>query len=219
MDHGLKLAAVGGSELVLAALIPWPWSLVIAWPGSVTLAMGLATWARTPGILGKRDDGSFPLWSLAVFLPWHLLYRALGTGKVLARRPPTEVHAGWWVGGWPEPGEIDPWPAIVDVTAELPRIGDGPYHLVRTMDRGDATPEVIERAAQWAVERHDQGPVLVHCTQGRGRSVMVLCAALVKAGLHATWREAYAHLEAKRPFVRMQTIQKDALDAWEATCG
>ena len=50
--------------------------------------------------------------------------------------------------------------------------------------------------AKLCASRHLEGDVLVHCAHGKGRSTCVLCACLVRAGLFATWRDAF---DAVRP--------------------
>lgn len=217
MRHGTILTVAGMAELFAALWLPWPWMLLVAYPGAVTLAVGIATTARTPGLLGKRSDGTFPLWSYVLFASWHLLYRGLGRGWHNTDEPPfTEVHPGWYVGGWPQPSHWTQWPAVVDVTCELPRTGpDTNYLYVPTWDRTPPEPEALRHAAQFAAQHHRAGqPVLVHCAQGHGRSVTVLVAALVEAGMHDSWRGALAHVKSLRPRARLSSAQAEALDAW-----
>ena len=47
------------------------------------------------------------------------------------------------------------------------------------------------------MEQQKKAPFLIHCAHGRGRSTTALCAALVQAGYHRTWQDAYAFISTK----------------------
>jgi len=178
---------------------------------------------NSASLLGKREhDGSLPLWSLAAFAPFHLglraklaFQRAVGTESVWDEVMPLPLRGGggrrrstrqqrdnskkpllpYYLGGWPH--EVDALPpgvtAVVDVTAELPRIGlrsssgspaeaaPARYLNLRTWDTHGPSPGQIERGVRWITEMRSKGgrKVLVHCAHGHGRSVTVLAAALL----------------------------------------
>ncbi|MCO4743730.1 MAG: dual specificity protein phosphatase family protein [Proteobacteria bacterium] len=219
MSHGPKLGAAGVLGLVVSALLPLAMGLFLGFCSAVTLIVGLATWTGATGLLGKRADGGFPAWSFVLFPNWHAMYRVLGRGVLHPDEPRvTEVHPGWFVGGWPSDEDWPTWPAVVDVACELPRRGPlTDYLYVPTWDRMPPSADDLRQAATFAVEKRAEGrPVLIHCVQGHGRSVTVLSAALVQAGLHDTWAEAFAHIQSVRPRARLSNEQSRALDAWAA---
>src|SRR4051794_5180218 len=90
---------------------------------------------------------------------------------------------------------VDEWRAVreagvrcvVDLRAEQEDNGvvvqqAGMRYLRLPIDEGGApTEQELELVTDWIVERiASEGPVLVHCREGRGRSPLVACAALVK---------------------------------------
>jgi len=66
------------------------------------------------------------------------------------------------------------------------------------------------------MEQQKKAPILIHCAHGRGRSTTALCAALVKAGYHRTWQDAYAFISTKRPCVKLNAKMRAALESWQA---
>jgi protein-tyrosine phosphatase len=58
----------------------------------------------------------------------------------------------------------------------------------------------------------NEGPVFVHCREGRGRSAMVAVASLVKLGLPLP--EAYSMLTRTRPTAVISTSQMQMLEAF-----
>lgn len=68
---------------------------------------------------------------------------------------------------------------------------------------------------RWILQQRAAGrPVYVHCAHGHGRSTVVLCAALIRAGLAADPRGALSLARAGRPRARLNDRQRTALDAW-----
>lgn len=209
-----RILLVALVELVIAPWLPTWWQPVHLWVAGVTLVVGLAVAARWTPLLGKRADGSLPVWSYLVWWPWHAVVR---TSAWWFRRrsiaPLTEVHPGWWLGSWPHPGDVVGVPAVVDLTCELPRrTADGPYLCLPTWDVTVPEPAAVDQAVAWILARRAEGhTVLVHCAHGRGRSTHVMLAALVEAGLHASWTEALDHVRSRRPEVRLSSGQAAAL--------
>lgn len=200
----------------LAALASGVVRAVFAWCALVLVGVIGGILLRRPGWMGKRVDGAFPWWSLAVWAPWHVLTRLLAT---LQRRvsPPgaSEVGSGLWVGAWPLPGDAPEDAAIVDLTAELPRRVVTPaYFCAPTWDH--TAPDVvdIERAVVFALgERRRGRPVLIHCAHGRGRSATVACAVMIALGDASGPEEALAKVRARRA-IHLNREQRAALDAW-----
>lgn len=205
-------------ELAITPLVPLWWAPIHLWIAIVTLIVGLSVAARWTPLLGKRADGTFPWWSYVLWWPWHLVvrisawwFRNRGGG------PLTEIHPDLWLGAWPHRTDVFArWPAIVDLTCELPRVGPASSYLcLPTWDVTVPLDQAVDEGVAFILECLERGePVLVHCAHGRGRSTMVMLAALVEADLHPTWPEALEHVRRVRPHVRLSAGQTAALDRW-----
>lgn len=220
--HGGLLLLAAFSELALAALVlaaPVPmWiALPFVYVGLVTGAAGLATWQGWTGMLGKGADGRLPWWSV-VFLSWHVLVR--GVARLTATRPTfSQVTETLWVGGWPRSGEHTTWPAVIDVTCELPRQSpEEDYLCLPVWDRSAPSLEQLEAAVVFHRRHAAAGrPVLVHCAQGRGRSVTVAAAILVAEG--RSLADAIALISKRRPVAHLIRLQRGVLEAWSRKNG
>lgn len=179
------------------------------------------------GLIGKDPTtGQIPLWSYILYFPFHLpsiLYTRIHAAKDRQKKPPvptaSEVQDGWYVGGMYADSMNKKWGGIVDLTVEFPeRCFDctESYKLVASWDGVPPSPEKIEEAASFAVEARKKGDVLVHCAHGRGRSTTLMCAALVKAGLFATWEEAFEKgIKPGRSVCKLNKRMKAALTEWQ----
>lgn len=127
-----------------------------------------------PLFLGKRSDGTFPLWSRVIFCPLLCFIRAFSTCVRFIRGedPYSEVSQGLYVGGCPySPDKLPPRnPAIIDCTCELSRkrefLGHA-YLCIPVWDTRAPTPAQIESAVKFAFrERARNVPVFIHCAYG-----------------------------------------------------
>ena len=84
-------------------------------------------------------------------------------------------------------------------------------YLRAPIDEGAApTPQQLSLVTDWILTRiAEGGPVLVHCREGRGRSPLVACAALVRLGIPPF--EAYQALRRARPEVALSDEQEETL--------
>jgi diacylglycerol kinase (ATP) len=70
----------------------------------------------------------------------------------------------------------------------------------------------FRQAVEWIAARHGEGrSVLVHCAQGRGRSVTVAAAALCRLGLAADPDDALARILSVRTKAKPSRKQRQAL--------
>ena len=139
----------------------------------------------------------------------------------------------YYLGGWPhEAGALPPGvSAVLDVTAELPRIAaSGRYLNLRVWDTHGPTPAQIDAAVRWIAERRREGEkVLVHCAHGHGRSVTVLAAALLaereeeeeeaeeeakSCSARDSVDSVIAHIQKFRPRAKLNSRQREALEGW-----
>jgi HAD superfamily hydrolase (TIGR01509 family) len=109
--------------------------------------------------------------------------------------------------------------SVVDLRAEesddpdfLNRHGLRFLHLPMT-DCDPLTQEQMREGSRWVAEERLAGrKVLVHCQHGRGRSIMLVAAVLMDAGLSAT--EAIARIRSRRPQVALSAPQLAAVYAY-----
>ncbi|CAN1194710.1 Uncharacterized protein YnbD [Linum perenne] len=175
-----------------------------------------------PILLGKSSDGSFPIWSTVMFSPYLYFVRLFSFLRRLAsgEEAYSEIVDGIYVGGWPYAAEKLPPgnPAIVDCTCEFPRMAEfkgSSYLCVPTWDTRSPQPADIESAVKWAVRKRSLNrPVFVHCAYGHGRSVAVMCALLVALGVVEDWKKAEKLIAEKRPYIRMNSLHRKALEEW-----
>jgi protein tyrosine phosphatase (PTP) superfamily phosphohydrolase (DUF442 family) len=79
------------------------------------------------------------------------------------------------------------------------------------------TPALVD-LARWAVDQIESGrPVLLHCREGRGRSVLAACAVLRELGYAGG--DAYALVRRAQPTAVLSDEQVRALDAYAPSKG
>ena len=130
----------------------------------------------------------------------------------------SEVAPGWWIGGRYSDELRKKWAVVIDLTVEFPencRQTTDEYLLVPCWDGVPPAPLDIERAARLAAAHAARGDVLVHCAHGRGRSTCVMVACLVRAGVFATWRDAFESASKRRKGIKLNGKMRRALDEWE----
>jgi atypical dual specificity phosphatase len=87
------------------------------------------------------------------------------------------------------------------------------YLRVPIAEGAAPTVDHLRLITDWIVERlQNEGPVLVHCREGRGRSALVACATLVKRG--APLFDAYQALRRARPETVLNDEQAEALKSF-----
>jgi len=82
---------------------------------------------------------------------------------------------------------------------------------------GAPTQDAMRRATAWVAERIVEGPVLIHCREGIGRSPLIACASLVRLGIPLA--DAYEILHRARIRVVFTEPQIQALDRFAASRG
>lgn len=175
-----------------------------------------------PMLLGKKRDGSFPIWALVMFSPYLYFVRVFSAlrRKKSGEPPYSEIVDGLYVGGWPSSADKMPPgdPAVIDCTCEFPRLTEFTglsYFSIPTWDTRSPQPAEIESAVKWACRKRTLNrPIFVHCAYGHGRSVAVMCALLVALGYAEDWKKAEAMIKEKRPYIRMNALHRNALEEW-----
>lgn len=140
---------------------------------------------RGMSLIGKdRQKGTIPMWSYALFFPFHIptyaytwIHTKLGRMKVhskdheddaktkdkkMASVPvpvASEVQPGWWVGGCYANRLNKKWAGIVDLTVEFPeycRKDTLRYLCCPTWDGVPCSPEQLEKAATFCIEAREE---------------------------------------------------------------
>lgn len=207
------LSALAVGFVALAFVTTW----LFLWPAAVLVATAIVYILGTPAAFLKRCDGTLPWYAWIVWGPlfayqW-VVYEG---GRRLTDEPVcTEVAPGVYVARRPYLHEIPLSVAIVvDLCAEFPAARGVPvgrtYLAIPTLDRAAPTAAQIAAAVEAVLAAN--GPAFIHCAHGHGRSATVAAAVLVRRG-DATLANVEAKMQALRPRIRLNAIQRAALEA------
>jgi hypothetical protein len=211
----LKLASVyaltaflsGGIALTLGGA--WLW---LAWPAVSLLLVALNYLAFDAAGFQKRQDGSLSPAAYGLFAPY--LLAAWINSRLWTKKHPQPDHVvdNVWLGRLPDPNQLKPFAAVVDMCAELPiRPGLRGYQSVPTLDLVSPTAQTCLLAAQ-AIERlHQQGPLLVCCALGYSRSAAAVAAWLLYSGRAESVDNAIVLIRKARPGVVLRAAHLDVL--------
>lgn len=213
-----KLIVIG-AVLIACGLLSGGWFLLCLWLGTDFIVLGIAHGQGSPGVFGKRVDGTLPLWSWCLFLPLFICTMAVWHLVRLASSEPTEnvVTERLTVGRRLLPneyrGQVENY---VDLTAEFAE----PAAIRRTSSYlsfpilDGAAPTVDALMAFIASLR--PGPTFIHCAQGHGRTGLVAAAALLASGAASSVEEALRMLVDARPGIRLNKEQRACIDAYSS---
>ncbi|NND97615.1 MAG: phosphatase [Pirellulaceae bacterium] len=194
-----------------------PWSWLLFYPAFSFGVVAAAYLYSAPGVFGKRFDGRRSMLGTVLVLPyvlyasavWHfmrLLSRepkanSLGDDLVLSRR----------LLGHELPNEIA---SVVDLTCEFtePQLGwqIDSYTCYPMLDGSAATSDQIRELVTDIIQMPK--PVLIHCAQGHGRTGLVAAAVLLVSGRVQTAADAIAMVQAVRPGVELNRMQRSVLE-------
>jgi rhodanese-related sulfurtransferase len=222
------MAGIYEAMTLITPPAPAPITLWLHMAAVMSFAIAMMFLYRTRPILGKKD-GVIPLWSYIIFAPFHipsLLYTAVHS-FVSPVPYASEVLPGFWVGSkyGDRITQVKKWDLTVDITCEFTEScldTTTKYVNIPVWDGTPPSTAQIEEAATAVANawKHDKktdkftGTVMVHCAHGRGRSCMISCAGLVKAGYCATWEEAFEVVKKGRSCVKLNSSMRKGLDAW-----
>lgn len=174
-------------------------------------------------MFGKAADGTRRWWAVILlgpylvytWLTWHILWvlsrespqnkltpRTLIGRRLLFREIPADVEL------------------IVDLTCEMLEpagvIGGRCYKACPILD-GFIPRE--EPFLEWMLYLRDYpGTLLIHCAQGHGRTGLVAAALLLAKGIAGTPSEAISQIQAVRPSVHLNRMQRLFLDRVADRC-
>ena len=191
------------------------------WPATAFFIVALAYFTASPGLLGKRRDGTIALAHVLVLLPYFaVVWTRWWLTNRLTREPVwNEIVPGIFLGRFPAAGQVpEAAQLVVDLTSEFPRaasIGAGRQYLcVPSLDY--ETPPAAEflRAARELAAT--SVPMYVHCAFGHGRSAALVAAILLRRRVVRSIPEAVSLLKAARPGVGLVGPQLGVLQRLES---
>ena len=223
LDRTLMKYAMQFGLLAVAALLASVFGvtalavrIVLIWIAVAFAVVAIAYGLGRPRLLMKRDDGSQPVIAWIVLWPYFLLarlsfllYRVLNRDKVAV----AEVLPGVWFARRLTTREMREsgvtWAAVLDLTAELPRVASNgaAYRALPMLDGAVPSEAQIRDAVAWIDEQAKHGNVLVHCALGHGRTGSVVVAWLLLRGHVTDVKAGVAHLLARRGTFGMSKAQ------------
>lgn len=219
----------GIATLLLAIVISGWWiSILIAWIGLSLIAVGIAYGLNNPYIFRKRSDGTIPLWTRWLFIPFLIgvtIYNKIRQRSDVDPRI-QQVGDKLYVGSRVTGSELPLLKsqnigAILDVTAEFDalnehtRQGQFEYLNVPILDHAVPSEAQLMKALHWIDHQQRLGnSVVVHCALGRGRSVLMVLAYLLATNPKEKIPDAIAKVQSIRRKARLNRRQLKYLRQW-----
>jgi len=218
MSHRHLLTLLG-LALIAIGLFERGWLLLSVWLGCDFLVLGIAHGCSAHRVFGKRSDGSLPLWSWIVFLPF-LLYTNVvwQIVRTLSREPAhNKVTDNLLVGRRLLPGELDgDFVNYIDLTAEFSEPTairrSVAYQCFPILDGSAPDPKALHAF----VGSRRPGKTFIHCAQGHGRTGLFALAVLLKSGATRTVSDGLKNLKAVRPGIALTAIQRRCIEDFAA---
>jgi membrane-associated phospholipid phosphatase len=195
------LYALGAAFLGFAALRLGGWHLWLPWPALSLMLVALNYLALGAAGFQKRADGTVPLAARLLLLPY-LAGARLNAWLWAGSDRFSEVGDGVWIGRLPNrlPEDTPAFPTIIDLCAELPAAPHAGRHVtLPALDLIPLSAGEMRHAAEAIEAARANGPVLVACALGYGRSAAAVATWLVTTGRAASPEAAIARLRAIRP--------------------
>jgi hypothetical protein len=188
-------------------------ALVVLWPATSVIVVGMGYVAFGPGVFGKRADGSLAALPTALLLPFHVAaWLRLRWNARDGRAPFDEVAPGLFLGRrLVDAAELpEGTTLVVDLTAEF-RATRGvrercDYRVLPTLDTTVPEYDDFKRIVDETAAH--RGPAYIHCAAGYGRSASVAAAVLIARDLATDVDDAERKLREKRPKVWLHPGQR-----------
>jgi protein-tyrosine phosphatase len=186
------------------------WWHLLHWCALSCLVLAIGYAGLGARVFGKRPDGTIPVWSKVIHLPF-LLYRwfTWNVIRTVSRENSTDqITPDLIIGRRLHANErFDNIGQYIDLTAEFEEpkeIRESPEYLsVPILDGG--IPTVLELSA--AISRASSGLTYVHCAQGHGRTGMFALALLAARRHIQSIEDGLDLLKKMRPGVGLNSAQ------------
>jgi hypothetical protein len=198
---------------------------VFLYPAGSFLWMAAAYAGAGPGLLLKNPLGRHSLLAWVILGPYFLLnLTTFGLFRLVSRESAyVEVAPNVLFGRRLTSREAkgQPWAGVLDLAGEFTenrqlRLLPG-YKSLPVLDATAPGDEQLKSAVDWIRSHAAKGPVYVHCALGHGRSACVVVAYLLATGEVETVEEGVRRLRSIRPGVRLHSVQREQLRAFEGT--
>lgn len=198
----LAAGYAAGAALLIALTVPATLhsgaGLLLLWPVLALAMVALGYAGAGERVFQKEADGRVSFASRWLLLPYRLGARLNIRWWTRRLAPTTEIAGGVFLGRMPGRGELAPYAAVIDMTAELPGLpGSGPvWQAFPSLDLLPLPAARIHEAALAVEAARRHGPVFICCALGFQRSAMVMACWLVRAGVAADAAAAVARITA-----------------------
>lgn len=212
-----RLAMYYGAAAVVATSLAF-------WAGGATLwliwpALSLLLIAAFYAGVGQNGFQKGPDGRMSAAAQWLLASYILGAwinSRLWTRRNPGPNHVldQVWIGRFPSGNDIrrSGLRTVIDLTAELPvRTPPCAWHCIPMLDLVTASARTLIDAAGDIEQHRENGPVLVCCALGYGRSAAVLVTWLLRSGRAETIEAAVALLRDARPELVLHVADLNAI--------
>ena len=193
--------AMGAAILAFAALQLGGWQLWLLWPALSLTLVALNYLGFGAAGFQKRSDGTMPLPTRLLLAPY-LLGARINAWLWTASDRLTEIGDNVWLGRLPGRWSTDApaFATVIDLCAELPAVPhSGRYVALPALDLIPLSDGGLQRAVTAIETARAEGPVLVACALGYGRSAASVAAWLLATGRAASPEAAVKYLRARRP--------------------
>lgn len=201
--------------LVLAAWMHRGLWCLLLWPAFSFALVSAGYFGLGPRVFHKSEQGQVPLFNRCLLLPYLLYLNAIWhVSRLLRPEPPlhqlTEnLYLSRRLLSHELPAEIV---HVIDLTCEQSEplaLRQRGYHCFPVLDRG-APP--VDLLCEWVAQAAAlEGPILIHCAEGHGRTGLFTAALLLYTGAAPSVEEALRFIQSRRPLVRLSGAQRQAI--------
>lgn len=193
--YGAGAAACGIVALTLGGGFLW-----VLWPAFALLSVSLAYLGLETAVFDKRPDGIIGWPSRILLFPYLAAARINSRLWTRNEQKTIEIADGVHLGRFPDKDDIAAFSTVIDLTCEFSRsCPTTQWVCIPLLDLVAPVPANLTTAADAVEQAQVQGPVLVVCALGYGRSVATLTVWLVRTRRAPDIDSALRLLRAKRP--------------------
>lgn len=184
------------------------WMLWILWPSVSLLCVSFAYLGLGKEVFDKSSDGRIGWPSRIVLAPYLIaawINSRLWTWK---DKKAIEIMDGVYVGRYPSSLDVIEFKAIIDLTCEFHRTSyQSRYISFPMLDLVAPQPHELKAIAESIEGAQRDGPVLVACALGYGRSIIAAATWLLQTKRYADFDAALAAIRRKRPRLSLSSEQ------------
>lgn len=217
----LRQAFVTAAVLYIVTHL-WARYILAIWSAIVFVLVLFGSFTTSLRWLPGKDpiSGKIQLHKALLFLPYYgaVLLLMIG-GKLISRTKRwasySPVAPGIYVGDYYSSFRSEiAWGSIIDITNELPRLGECKKYLnIQSWDGCPPSIDQISEAVRFA--KNAPRPLLIHCAHGKGRSATIASACLRALGVCDSIIEAIKLIKLGRPQTSVNSRMRRVLEQWE----